>query len=224
MDDAGYKHVLGVAEGASENATVVTDLLTHLVERGVKPGVKRLFVIDGSKALRAGIEAVYGADNPVQRCRLHKVRNVCDHLPEQQREYAKLTMRAAFGLDAEAGLKRLKILAEQYEKSYPAAAGSLREGMEELFTAQRLGVPASLRRSLVSTNIIESPNAGVRMRTRRVTHWKDGWMVLRWAASSFLSTEENFRRVTGYKDLWMLSVALGRNQKETEQEKPGVAA
>jgi transposase-like protein len=216
IDTGGYKHVLGVAQGASENATVVTALLESLVERGVKPGVKRLFVIDGSKALRKAIDAVYGSDNPVQRCRLHKERNVLDHLPEEQKGYAQLTMRAAFRLDAGTGMKRLQDLAANYEKSYPSAAASLLEGLSEMFTVNRLGVPPALSRCLVSTNIIESPNAGVRVRTDRVTRWKDGEMVLRWAAAAFVAAEAQFRRVTGYGDLWMLSSALGRNGAEAK--------
>ncbi len=218
IDVHGYKHVLGLAEGASENAAVVTSLLTHLVEHGVKPGVRRLFIIDGSKALHAGIRAVFGPDNPVQRCRLHKERNVVDHLPDTQKEYAKLTMRAAFSLDAEKGMKRLETLAEQYETSYPGAAASLREGLFEMFTVNRLGIPSSLRRSLVSTNVIESPNSGVRMRTRRVTEWENGSMVMRWAAASFTATEQNFRRVSGYKDIWILESALGRKEADVEQK------
>jgi len=219
VDSAGHKHVLGVKEGASENATVVRDLLTDLVERGVKPGVKRLFVIDGSKALRAGIDAVFGADNPVQRCRLHKERNVLDYLPDEQKEYARLTLRAAFSLDAAKGEKRMMDLAEQYEKSYPSAAGSIREGIAEMFTVNRLGVPSSLRRSLVSTNIIESPNAGIRARTRRVTEWDGGKMVRRWVAASLLAAEEKFRRLSGHKDLWMLSAALDRENAATAHNK-----
>lgn len=217
IDAQGHKHVLGIADGATENGAVVTALLEALVERGVKPGVKRLFVIDGSKALRQAIERVYGADNPVQRCRLHKVRNVCDHLPEEQRPYAKLVMRAAFRLDADQGPKRLKELAATYEKPYPSAAASVREGLDEMFTVSRLGLPGALSRCLVSTNLIESPNSGVRMRTRRVTRWQDQTMVLRWAAAAFLATEKQFRRVSGYQHLWMLGSALGRKSDEASQ-------
>lgn len=227
VDSVGFKHVLGLKEGASENATVATALLTDLVERGVKPGAKRLFVIDGSKALRAAIDSVFGSDNPIQRCRLHKERNVLDYLPDEQKEYARLSLRAAFSLEAERGQKRLMDLADQYEKSYPGAAGSIREGLSEMFTVNRLGVPSSLRRSLVSTNIIESPNAGVRMRTRRVTQWESGSMVLRWAAASFLSAEQSFRRLSGYKDIWMLSIALGRKEEKNtvdQEETTALAA
>ena len=227
VDAQGYKHVLGIREGASENATVVKALLEDLVERGVKPGVKRLFVIDGSKALRAGIDAVYGTDNPVQRCRLHKERNVLDHLPDDQKDYARLTMRAAFTLEAAKGEKRLETLAKQYDKEYPGAAGSLREGMAEMFTVNRLGVPSALRRSLVSTNIIESPNSGIRMRTRRVTEWDGGTMILRWVAASLISAEEKFRRLSGYKDMWMLAAALERKEAEksgAKEESRAIAA
>jgi putative transposase len=227
VDSAGYKHVLGIKEGASENATVAKALLTDLVERGVKSGVKRLFVIDGSKALRAAIDAVYGSDNPIQRCRLHKERNVLDYLPDEQKEYARLSLRAAFSLEAARGEKKLRDLADQYEKEYPSAAGSIREGLSEMFTVNRLGVPASVRRSLVSTNLIESPNAGIRMRTRRVTEWDSGTMVLRWVAASLLSAEEKFRRISGYKDLWMLSAVLERKEEKnraTQEENAVLAA
>lgn len=227
VDSDGYKHVLGIKEGASENATVATALLSDLVERGVKSGVKRLFVIDGSKALRSAIDAVYGSDNPIQRCRLHKERNVLDYLPEEQKEYVRLTLRAAFSLEATKGEKRLRDLADQYENEYPSAAASIREGLSEMFTVNRLGVPAALRRSLVSTNLIESPNAGIRMRTRRVTEWDGGKMVRRWVAASLLSAEEKFRRISGYRDLWMISAALERKEERNranQEENAALAA
>lgn len=208
IDENGYKHVLGIAEGATENAAVVKDLLEDMVARGIKPGVRRLFVIDGSKAVRAGIEAVYGRDNPVQRCRQHKVRNVTDHLPEHLTDTAKCSLRAAWKLEPEEGMARLRQLARMYEDAYPAASASILEGLEEMFTVNRLGLPGSLRKCLVSTNVIESPNSGVRMRTRRVTNWQGGNMVKRWVASSFLATEKSFRRIMGYRDLWILKAAL----------------
>lgn len=211
VDISGYKHVLGIAEGATENSAVATALLEGIAERGVAPGVKRLFVIDGSRALRKAIDAVYGDNNPVQRCRNHKVKNVCDHLPLELKDQTKSGMKAAFKLSAEEGMKRLETLASWFDREYPGAAASLREGLEEMFTINRLDLPASLRRSLATTNIIESPNSGVRMRTRRVTNWQGGSMVMRWAASGFLATEKNFRRMMGYRDLWILAAALGRN-------------
>jgi len=216
IDENGYKHVLGIADGATENAQVVKDLLESMVERGIKPGVRRLFVIDGSKALRAGIDAVYGETNPVQRCRPHKERNVTGHLPTHLEETARCSMKAAWKLEAEEGIARLRQLARMYEDAYPSASASILEGLEEMFTVNRLSLPTSLRKCLVSTNIIESPNSGVRMRTRRVTNWQDAKMVKRWVASSFLAAEKGFRRIIGYRDLWMLKAALdeGLDQEE----------
>ena len=208
IDEAGYKHVLGIADGATENAVVVKDLLESMVERGVKPGVKRLFVIDGSKALRSAIDAVYGANNPVQRCRQHKVRNVTSYLPDHLTDTAKCSLKAAWKLEPEEGMARLRQLARMYEDAYPAASASILEGLKEMFTVNRLGLPGSLRKCLVSTNVIESPNSGVRTKTRRVTNWQDGKTVRRWVASAFLSTEKSFRRIMGYRDLWILKAAL----------------
>lgn len=208
VDANGHKHVLGIAEGATENSAVATALLEDIADRGVAPGVKRLFVIDGAKALRKAIDSVYGADNAVQRCRNHKVKNVVDHLPQELKDQAKAAMKAAFKLSQEEGMKRLETLASWFHQQHPGAAASLREGLSELFTINRLGLPPSLRRSLGTTNIIESPNSGVRMKTRRVSNWQDGSMVLRWAASGFLATEKSFRRLMGYRDLWMLAAAL----------------
>ncbi|MCJ7831288.1 MAG: IS256 family transposase [Dehalococcoidia bacterium] len=213
VDVDGHKHVLGLADGASENAAACKALLEDLVARGVKPGRRRLFVIDGSKALRAAIDAVYGKDNPVQRCRSHKVRNVLDQLPKDQRQTAKATMRAAYRLEAAQGKGRLEQLAQWYEKDWPQAAASLREGLDETFTINEIGLPGKLRRCLGTTNLIESPGSGVRLRTRRVCRWKDGTMVLRWAASAYLAGEKSFRRIMGFEQLWMLKAYLDENQE-----------
>ena len=216
VDAGGNKHVLGLREGATENSTVVTALLEEIVARGVDPKRKRLFVIDGSKALRAAINAVFGADQPVQRCRAHKLRNVLDHLPKEDRAQAKAVLRAAWKLDPKEGIKRVKKLAAWLDERYPSAAASLLEGLEECFTINRLGLPPSLMRCLATTNIIESPHAGVRIRTRRVTHWQDGKMVLRWMAAAFLQTEKHFHKVMGHKELWILKAAL-RNDDQTAE-------
>jgi len=208
VDRQGYKHVLGLADGATENAVVVKGLLEDLVARGVSPDRRRLFVIDGSKALRSAIDAVFGEGNPVQRCRHHKMENVIGHLPKHLKEEVRLVMKAAYKLPEGEGLSKLEEQADWLEKQYPSAAASLREGLKETFTINRLGLPASLRRCLGTTNLIESPNAGMRLRTRRVTRWRDGKMILRWAAAAYLETEKHFRRVMGYKSLWMLEAAL----------------
>ena len=140
VDAQGQKHVVGLRSGATENATVVTALLEDLVERGVHPGRRRLFVIDGSKALRAAIDRVFGADNPVQRCRNHKVKNVMDHLPEELRAPVKATMQAAWRLEPKEGTQRLRKQARWLEVEHPDAAASLLEGLEEIFTVNRLGL------------------------------------------------------------------------------------
>ena len=208
VDSGGCKHVLGIREGASENKQVVMDLLTDMVERGVGPDRLRLFVIDGSKALRQAIDAVYGSKNPVQRCRNHKIRNVMDYLPEDQRDQVKSTLKAAFLLDADKGTAKLKQLAKWLEQEYPSAAASLLEGLDEMFTINRLGLPSSLRRCLATTNVIESPNGGIRSRTGRVKNWRDHAMVVRWVAASLLDMEKRFRRIMGYQQLWMLDAKL----------------
>ncbi len=208
VDSEGHKHMLGLRDGASENATVCTALLEDLVERGVKPDRRRLFVIDGSRALRKAIDAVYGQENPVQRCRNHKRKNVLDHVPDSMKETVKATMNAAYRLDSDKGMARLNELGKMLETLHPSAAGSLREGLAETFTVNRLGLPGSLRRCLCTTNVIESPNSGIRRRTGRVTRWTDGSMVLRWVASALLETEKSFRRIMGYEQLWMLKTHL----------------
>jgi len=208
VDSGGRKHILGLREGSSENGRVVTDLLADLVERGVKPDRPRLFVIDGSKALRCAIDSVYGSGNAVQRCRNHKIRNVLGYLPEDQKDQAKAVMQAAFLLDADKGIKKLKQLAKWFEQEYPSAAGSLLEGLDEMFTINRLGLPKALRRCLGSTNVIESPNSGIRSRTRRVKNWRDHAMVVRWVAAALLDMEKRFKRIMGYQQLWLLDAKL----------------
>lgn len=208
VDSGGQKYVLGLVEGASENGASATSLLEDLVERGVAPSRKYLFVIDGSKALRKAIHTVFGCGSPVQRCRNHKVKNVCDKLPEGLCEQVKSVMKAAYQLPWKEGISRLKKQADWLRVHYPDAAASLLEGLEETFTINRMELSPSLRRCLATTNIIESPHSGVRMRTHRVSRWRDGRMVLRWVACAFLTTEKNFRRIQGYRDLWMLKAKL----------------
>jgi putative transposase len=218
VDAEGQKHVLGIAEGASENQAVAKGLLEDVVRRGLKTDRKYLFVIDGAKALRLAIDAVFGAENPVQRCRHHKLENVMGYLPEELKDQVKAALRAAFRLPAKEGMARIEKQAEWLEREYPSAATSLREGLAEMFTVNRLGLSPTLARCLVSTNVIESPHSGVRLRTRKVCRWRDGKMVLRWAAAALLMTEQNFRRIMGHRDLWMLKAALGRKEALVQQE------
>ena len=214
VDSQGFKHVLGLAEGSTENAAVVKDLLHDLVSGGLDTTRKRLFVIDGSKALRAAIQEVFGPANPVQRCRKHKMSNVMDHLPEGLKDQVKGVMQAAWRMEPEEGKKRIRQQARQLEKLHPSAAGSLLEGLDELFTVNAMRLPKALSRCLCTTNIIESPHSGVRMRTRRVCNWQDGQMVRRWATAAFLETEKHFQRIGGYKHLWMLKSYLDELENE----------
>lgn len=223
VDVEGRKYLLGIQEGATENAAAVKDLLERLVAQGVDPNRKRLFVIDGSKALRTAINAVFGAQNPIQRCRQHKLRNVVDRVAEDQKEQVKALMKAAWKLGHQEGMAKIRKLSEWLERECPAAAASLLEGLEECFTINRLEVPTSLHRCLATTNVIESPHAGVRMRTNRVSRWKDGKMVQRWVASSFLATEKSFRRIMGYKDLWALKAILDEKVEKDVAPKQKVA-
>lgn len=211
VDRAGSKQILGIELGATENAAAVKMLLTRLREQGLATDRRYLFVIDGAKALRAGIEEVFGANQPVQRCRNHKMRNVMDELPKEQQAQTLNLMRAAWKVsDADEGMKRMEQLARFLEHDYTSAARSLREGMAEMFTVRRLKLPPSLYKCLGTTNIIESPQSGVQKRTHKVTRWRTAEMVQRWVASAWLLTEKHFRKVVGHRDFWALSVILGR--------------
>ena len=220
IDRSGAKHVLGIEIGATENAAAVKKLLIALRDQGLRTDQKYLFVIDGAKALRAAVEEVFGTDQPVQRCRNHKMRNVLDELPREQHAQALNLMRAAWKLtDAEEGIKRLEGLARFLEHEYESAARSLREGMAEMFTVQKLKLPPTLYKCLGTTNVIESPQSGVQKRTDNVTRWRDAEMVERWVASAWLLTEKHFRKVIGHEHLWTLAVHLGREESAHASEK-----
>lgn len=202
LDEEGHKHMLGLWQGATENATIVKLLLEDLVERGLDSKRRYLFVLDGSKALRAAVERVFGERAEVQRCQLHKIRNVIDHLPENCRTDWRRRMRAAYNLthydEAKGALQKLW---RQLVDINPSAARSLEEGMEETLTVHRLGVGALLRRTLASTNPIESCMSTVRKVTRRVTRWQAGDHIARWTAAGLLEAEKGFRRMKGYREL-----------------------
>jgi putative transposase len=189
----GVKIPLGLWDGSTENATVATALLSDLVERGLDPEQGILFVIDGAKALRKAIRTVFG-EAPVQRCVRHKERNVTDHLPERDRPAVKQRLRRAWALDDHArALDQLRQLARELERTYPGAAGSLREGMDETLTLTRLGVTGSLKRTLESTNPCESMLEIVRRTQRNVKRWSSGEMALRWTAAGMLEAERQPR-------------------------------
>ncbi len=220
IDREGVKQVLGIQLGATENAAAVKLLLTRLRDQGLRTDQRYLFVIDGAKALRAGIEEVFGSDQPVQRCRNHKMRNVLNELPREQQPQVVNLMRAAWKVtDADEGMKRLEGLARFLEHDHESAARSLREGMAEMFTIQKLKLPPSLYKCLGTTNVIESPQSGVQKRTSNVTRWRNGEMVERWVSSAWLLTEKHFRKVIGHRDFWALAVNLGREQNAAVSEK-----
>ncbi len=216
VDIQGRKHVLALREGATENAEAAKDLLQHLVEHGVDPARRRLFIIDGSKALRTAINAVFGAEMPVQRCRNHKLRNVLGRLPREQQAQTASLMRAAWKMNPREGMAKFHQIAAWLEHDYPEAAAALLEGLEECFTINRLDVPRSLHRCLATSNIVDNPHSGVRDRTRRVCRWRPG-MPARWSAAAFLEIEKSFRKIMGYRDLWALKAILDGSQPTTRQ-------
>jgi len=207
----GVKIPLGLWDGSTENTTVATALLSDLVERGLDPEQGILFVIDGAKALRKAIRNVFAAA-PVQRCVRHKERNVLEHLPERDRPAVKRRLRRAWALgDHARALDQLRQLAAELDRSYPGAAGSLREGLEETLTLTRLGVGGNLKRTLESTNPCESMIEIVRRTQRNVKRWSSGEMALRWTAAGMLEAERQFRKIIGYRDLATLVVAIERD-------------
>jgi len=216
VDIQGCKHVLALREGATENAEAAKDLLQHLVEHGVDPTHRRLFIIDGSKALRTAINAVFGAHTPVQRCRNHKLRNVLGRLPREQQAQTGSLMRAAWKMNQKDGMAKFRQIAGWLEHDYPEAAAALLEGLEECFTINQLDIPRSLHRCLATSNIVDNPHSGVRDRTRRVCRWRPG-MPARWSAAAFLEIEKSFRKIMGFRDLWTLKAILDGSQPATRQ-------
>ena len=213
VDGQGRKHVLALKEGATENAEAAKDLLAQLVAQGVDPKRRRIFVIDGSKALRTAINTVFG-EHPIQRCRNHKLRNVLGRLPHDQQAQTGSLMRAAWKLGEKEGMNKFRQIAGWLEHDYPDAARSLLEGLEECFTINRLDVPRSLHRCLATSNVVDNPHSGVRSRTRRVCRWRPG-MPARWSAAAFLESEQSYRKIMGYRDLWALRAILDGSQPAT---------
>ncbi len=212
----GVKVPLGLWEGSTENTTLVRALLADLVDRGLDPEQAILFVIDGSKALKAAIREVFGENAVTQRCRRHKERNVTDLLPEKDRDRIRGQLRTAWALeDHELAVNRLQLLASELDQSWPDAGRSLREGMEETLTLTRLGVTGTLAVSLGSTNPIESMISIARTTCRNVKRWRDGDMRRRWTAAGMLQAEQQFRRIFGYRDLADLVAAIEHEQNRT---------
>lgn len=205
VDTEGEKHLLGLREGTTENKAVCSGLLSDLVGRGLDFSAGILCVIDGGKGLRAAVREVFGSLGPVHRCRVHKRRNVLDHLPKETQPVVGRKLDAAWAKpDPALALAALKSVATWLEADHPGAAASLREGMEETLTLTRLGLPPALTRTLSSTNPIESAFSVAREVMGKVKRWRDGAMVVRWTAAGMEVAASKFRRVKGYRELPIL--------------------
>lgn len=212
VDAAGNKHVLGIWEGATENEIACKSMLEDLITRGLVVSRSRLFVIDGSKGLRSAIRGIFGRQALIQRCQIHKVRNVLGHLPNSKHASVRTAMREAYRCKKVETAKRLlNNLARTLQKKYPSAAASLREGLDETLTVMGLGLSHALTRSLSTTNPIENMNDRIRATARRVKRWDGGTMILRWVLVGVLEAERGFRRLKGYKDMPSLIACLQQN-------------
>ena len=205
IGENGRKTILGIRQGATENATVVGELLGDLVERGLDFSEPRLYVLDGGKALSAAVKKHAGESVAIQRCQVHKRRNVLDHLTDEQKPGVEKKLNAAYALEDYAAAKRaLNALHRELMDLNPSAARSLGEGMEETLTVHRLHMPMLLRKTLASTNVIESAFSTVELVCRNVKRWHGGDQRERWVGSGLLVAEKQFHRVQGYKQIPML--------------------
>ena len=202
ITETGKKMILGLRQGATENATVVGELLGDLLHRGLDFTVPRLYVLDGGKALTAAVKKYAGDSAPIQRCQVHKRRNVLDHLTDEQKPGVAKRLNAAYALeDHEAAKQALNALHRELMDVNPSAARSLGEGMEETLTVHRLHVPMQLRKTLASTNVIESAFSIVEQVCKNVKRWHGGDQRERWVGSGLLVAQKQFRRIMGYKHI-----------------------
>jgi transposase-like protein len=215
IDASGHKHVLGVWHGSTENTTVCQGLLTNLVDRGLRVDRSLLVVLDGSKALAKAVTQTLGAAAWIQRCHVHKVRNVLDYVATTQQAWVRQRLHGALRAEsAPAARRQLATLARQLESRYPNAASSLREGLDELVTVLDLPVRPLLRRALVNTNTIESVIGRLRHTHRNVKRWRNPTMVLRWAVAGLTDAAHGFKRIKGATDMRALvNVLRTRDQQ-----------
>ena len=218
INTVGNKHILGLHEGATENGPACRALLDDLVTRGVPTDRNILFVIDGSGALRSALRDTFGKRALVQRCQVHKMRNVESHLPQSKRKAVKAAMRQAYKSKTSSVAKRqLENLARTLQSKHPSAARSIREGLDETLTVLDLGLPHTLTRSFSTTNPIENMNERFRQIARRVKRWRGGEMILRWVGAGVWEAERGFRRLKGAADMPKLIAALAaRGQRLSE--------
>lgn len=216
VDASGGKHVLGIWEGATENEVACKAMLENIVSRGLKPNRSRLFIIDGSKGLRAAVRSMFGRRTLVQRCQVHKVRNVLGHLPDERHADVRAAMREAYKcLKVETAKRLLNNLARALQKKHPSAAASLREGLDETLTVMGLELSPALTRSFSTTNPVENLNGRIRTTARRVKRWDDGTMILRWVLVGVLEAARGFRRLKGHKDMKALVARLKQHAEAT---------
>ena len=213
IDGDGNKHPLGIVEGATENAAVVQALIDNLIDRGLDPKLCRLFIVDGAKALTKAIRATFGRQTPIQRCQIHKARNVVERLPKPLHASVRKTLRQAWELDAADKAERLlRNLARRLEPEARGVAASILEGLDEMLTVNRLGLPVQLRRSLACTNSIENMMGTVRRVCRNVKRWQNADMAVRWTAAGMIEAAKGFRRLKAHKQLPILKAALAAHQ------------
>lgn len=209
VDATGHKHALGLWEGSTENATVCQSLLANLHSRGVRTDRSLLIIVDGSKALHRAVTHVFGRAALIQRCQVHKRRNVLDHLPERQRRWVRTILNRAYtSADVTTARRLLVDLARRLEDESPSAAERVREGLDETLTVLRLGLSERLRHSLATTNAIESLMSRIRHVKRNVKRWRGGTMMARWVAAGVLEATKGFRRLKGKADMPTLVAAL----------------
>jgi putative transposase len=215
ITEDGTKHALGLWEGSTENATLCQSLLTNLQSRGLRTRRSVLVILDGSKALHRAVRDTFGDLALIQRCQVHKLRNVLDHLPERQRPWVKAILHRAYGSDDVTKATRLlQDLARRLESDYPSAAESVREGLDETLTVIGLQLSPALRRSLSTTNAAESLISRTRQVKRNVKRWQGGQMVLRWVAAGVLEAVKGFRRLKGHKEMpTLVAVLRARDQQ-----------
>jgi putative transposase len=213
IDTDGNKHPLGLMEGATENAAVVQALIDNLIERGLDPAVCRLFIVDGAKALSKAIRRTFGAHTPIQRCQIHKARNVIERLPKPLHACVRKALRQAWEIDdADKAERLVRNLARRLEGEAAGVAKSILEGLDEMLTVNRLGLPLELRRALACTNAIENMMGTVRRVCRNVKRWRNAEMALRWTAAGMMEAAKGFRRLKAYKQLPVLKAALLAHQ------------
>lgn len=214
IDANGDKHPLALVEGATENTATVQALLDNLVERGLDPGVARLFIVDGAKALSKAIRATFGKTVAIQRCQIHKARNIMDRLPKELHATTRRALRQAWELDdADKAEKLIRNLARRLDQDRPGVAASILEGLDEILTVVRLKLPMELRRSLACTNIAENMMGTIRRVTRNVKRWRSGTMALRWVAAGMIEAAKGFRKLKAHRQLPLLRSALITRQE-----------